>query len=176
MGFSCFVTNLYPPEPFSTLCMENHSPHTAQSRNATHSGPSSGTHPTWNETTIPPLVSRQHVIHARPALQAPVHTSPLHSTLLHGSSYMLLPFSLKYGGISPCVHSSHFCCVQLFAALWTAAHQAFLCPWDSPGENTGVGCHALLQGIFLSQGWKPHLLCLLHWQAGSLSPASPEKP
>ena len=27
-----------------------------------------------------------------------------------------------------------------------------LCPWDSPGKNTGVGCHALLQGIFLMQG------------------------
>ena len=26
-----------------------------------------------------------------------------------------------------------------------------LCPWNSPGENTGVGCHFLLQGIFLSQ-------------------------
>ena len=25
-------------------------------------------------------------------------------------------------------------------------------PWDSPGKNTGVGCHALLQGIFLTQG------------------------
>ena len=24
-----------------------------------------------------------------------------------------------------------------------------LCPWDSPGKNPGVGCHALLQGIFL---------------------------
>ena len=23
-----------------------------------------------------------------------------------------------------------------------------LCPWDSPGKNTGVSCHALLQGIF----------------------------
>ena len=23
-----------------------------------------------------------------------------------------------------------------------------LCPWDSPGKNTGVGCHALLQGVF----------------------------
>ena len=28
----------------------------------------------------------------------------------------------------------------------------FLHPWDSPGNNTGVGCHALLQGIFLTQG------------------------
>jgi len=26
-----------------------------------------------------------------------------------------------------------------------------LCPWDSPGKNTGVGCHSLLQGLFLSQ-------------------------
>ena len=32
---------------------------------------------------------------------------------------------------------------------------------DSPGKNTGVGCHALLQGIFPTQGWKPHTLCLL---------------
>ena len=27
-----------------------------------------------------------------------------------------------------------------------------LCPWDSPSKNTGVSCHALLQGIFLTQG------------------------
>ena len=26
----------------------------------------------------------------------------------------------------------------------------FLCPWDSPGKNNGVGFHALLQGIFLT--------------------------
>ena len=25
-----------------------------------------------------------------------------------------------------------------------------LCPWDSPGKNTGVGCHALLQEILLT--------------------------
>ena len=32
-----------------------------------------------------------------------------------------------------------------------------LCPWGSPGENTGVGCHALLEGIFPTQGLNPHL-------------------
>ena len=37
---------------------------------------------------------------------------------------------------------------------------------NSPGKITGVGCHALLQGIFLTQGSNPHLLRLLHWQAG----------
>ena len=40
-----------------------------------------------------------------------------------------------------------------------------LCPWDSPGKNTGVGCHALFQGIFPTQGSN---LCLVHWQVGSL--------
>jgi len=39
-----------------------------------------------------------------------------------------------------------------------------LCPWDFPGKNTGVGCHALLQGIFLTQVSNPHLLCLLHFR------------
>ena len=53
---------------------------------------------------------------------------------------------------------------------------------DSLGKNTGVGCHALLQGIFPTQGWNlglPHckqiLYCLSHHgsprilQLGSLS-------
>ena len=43
-----------------------------------------------------------------------------------------------------------------------------LCPWNSPGQNAGVGCHALFQGIFPTQGLNPVLLCLLHWQVGSL--------
>ena len=38
-----------------------------------------------------------------------------------------------------------------------------LCPWDSPGKNTGVGCCALFQGIFLTQGSNLSLLSLLHW-------------
>ena len=43
-----------------------------------------------------------------------------------------------------------------------------LSPLDSPGQNTGVDCRALLQGIFPIQGSNPHLLRILHWQAGSL--------
>ena len=70
---------------------------------------------------------------------------------------------------------SHFSCILLFAILWTIAHQAPL-PWDFPGKNTGEGCHFLLQGIFPTQGSNPHLLCLLHWQAGSLPLAPPGKP
>ena len=36
-----------------------------------------------------------------------------------------------------------------------------------------MGCHFLLQGIFLTQGSSLSPLCLLHWQAGSLSLAPP---
>ena len=36
------------------------------------------------------------------------------------------------------------------------------CPGDSPGKNTGMGCLALLQGIFPSQRLNLHLLRLLH--------------
>ena len=46
----------------------------------------------------------------------------------------------------------------------------FLCPWASPGKNTGVGYHFLLQGIFPTQGSNPGVLhCrkilyhLSHW-------------
>ena len=46
---------------------------------------------------------------------------------------------------------------------------------DSP-DNTGGGCHALLLGIFPTQGLNPHLLCLLHWQAGCLPLVPPGKP
>ena len=35
---------------------------------------------------------------------------------------------------------------------------SLLCPWDSPGKNIGVGGHALLHGIFPTQGLNLHLL------------------
>ena len=58
--------------------------------------------------------------------------------------------------------------VQLFAIPCTEEPSRLLCPWDSTDNNTGVGCHALLLGIFQAQGLNPHVLCLLHWQAGTL--------
>ena len=68
----------------------------------------------------------------------------------------------------------HFRRVQLFATPEEPTR--LLCLWDSPGKNTGVGCHALLQGIFPTQGLNPHLLCLLHRQVSSLPLAPPGKP
>ena len=52
-------------------------------------------------------------------------------------------------------------CIWLSVTPWTVARQAPLCLWDSPGKNTGVGCHFFLQRIFLTQGSNSHLLCLL---------------
>ena len=42
-------------------------------------------------------------------------------------------------------------CVRLFVTPW------LLSPWNFPGKNTGVGCHFLLQRIFLTQGLNPGL-------------------
>ena len=39
--------------------------------------------------------------------------------------------------------------------LWPAR---LLCPWDSPGKNTGGGCH------FFSNVWVEHLVILRRWQ------------
>ena len=46
----------------------------------------------------------------------------------------------------------------------------------SPGENTGMGCHVLLQGIFPTQGSNLHLWGLLHWEGSSLPLAPPGRP
>ena len=48
-----------------------------------------------------------------------------------------------------------------------------LWPWDSPGKNTGMGCHFLLQEIFPIQVPNLCRLHLLHWQADSLLLAPP---
>ena len=69
---------------------------------------------------------------------------------------------------------SHFSHVWLLVTLWTVAHQAPL-SMGFPGKNTGVGCHALLYRIFLTQESNGCLLCLLHWQVGSLTLALPGK-
>ena len=62
------------------------------------------------------------------------------------------------------------CCAQLLSSIQLFQTHGlqptrFLCSWDFPGKNTGVCCHFLLQGIFLTQGSN---LCLLHWQSDSL--------
>ena len=84
-----------------------------------------------------------------------------------------LVVSLLHSGFSPwrttntlvAGSSSRNCpCVCLVAQLCLTLRPhglqpaRLLCPWDSPSRNTGVGCHALLQGIFPTQGSNPGLL------------------
>ena len=45
--------------------------------------------------------------------------------------------------------------------------------WDSPGKNTEMGCHTLLQGGLPNLGIKSTSLLSLHWQVGSLPLALP---
>ena len=63
----------------------------------------------------------------------------------------------------------HVCALSHFSRDWLFCDpvdcslvgyrpERLLCPWDSPGKNAGVGCYALLQGIFLTQVSKLHLL------------------
>ena len=61
-----------------------------------------------------------------------------------------------------CLHFSHVCSVTsvLSDSLWPYGlyPSRLLCPRDSPGKNTGVGCHALFHEIFLTQGSNLNLL------------------
>ena len=75
-----------------------------------------------------------------------------------------------YSSLRPC---AGFCLVAELSdpsgpyGLWLAR---LLCPWGSPGKNTGVVSHFLLQGIFPTQGSKPHLP---HWQVEAIAHPSP---
>ena len=53
--------------------------------------------------------------------------------------------------------ASMLSCVQLFVTPMDAKSTRLFCPWNSPGKNTGVGCHFLLQGIFPTQESNLHL-------------------
>ena len=74
--------------------------------------------------------------------------------------------TIQRGGADVCVLS----CLVVPDSLWPHGLQParLLCLRNSPGKNTGVGCRALLQVIFPTQGLKLSLLHLLHWQADSL--------
>ena len=59
--------------------------------------------------------------------------------------------------------------LQTTRLSWQEYWSGLPCPpgaWDSPGKNTEVGCHTLLQGIFLTPGWNWRVSCFLHWQGG----------
>ena len=78
--------------------------------------------------------------------------------------------------VSPCMRAKLLRSCLTFCDLVDCSPPGSSVHGDSPGKNNGVGCHALLQGIFPTQGSNPCLLCVLHWQASSLPPVPPGKP
>ena len=62
--------------------------------------------------------------------------------------------------LRPDISSTMLCCAlaaQSCPTLWDPMNCS-LCPWNSPGKNTGVDCHFLLQRVFLTQELNPGLL------------------
>ena len=57
----------------------------------------------------------------------------------------LLSTSSPLKSVPACMHAKSLQSCPTLWDPWTVAHTRLLCPWDSPGQNTGVGCHALLQ-------------------------------
>ena len=50
-------------------------------------------------------------------------------------------------------------CLILCEPMHCSPPGFFLCPWDSPGKNTGISCHFLLQGISQPRDWT-HVSCI----------------
>ena len=89
--------------------------------------------------------------------------------LWSGRALMNTSYPLQYSCVCVCVCvcARALSRVRLFVTPWTVA-AGLLCLWNFAGKNTGVGCYFLLQGIFLTQGLNPRLLCLQCWQVDSL--------
>ena len=119
------------------------------------------------------LLLLSHLSHVQ--LCATPQTAAHHARLSLGFSrqeyWSELPF---HSSMHACM-LSHFSCVQLCAILWTVACQIPL-PMGFSSQESWSGCHALLQGIFPTQGSNLHLLFLLHWQVDSLPLVPPGKP
>ena len=118
-----------------------------------------------------------------PALSLPVafvvygaQVSKNQDDLVSANSFLAFQFPTALG---------YFLCVSLCVLSLVAQSCLTLCDpvdcsppgfpvhGDSPYKNTGVGCHALLQGIFLTQGLNPRSPAL---QADSLLAELPGKP
>ena len=94
------------------------------------------------------------------------YMTKLNAKYLSPTPYFLKKLFLKFActrlqGVCACMPSH----VWLFCDPRDCNPPRLLCPWDFPDKNTRLGCHFLLQGIFLTQESNPHLL---HWQVDSL--------
>ena len=116
--------------------------------------------------TQPSLLSNTH-IHTKTtgktiALTIQAFVSKVMSLLFNTLSRFVIPFHPRN---KACLIDAVLCLVvQSCPTLWNSMDcslKGSSVYGDSPGKNTGVGCHALLQGIFPTQKLNPGLL---HWR------------
>ena len=81
-----------------------------------------------------------------------------------------IPWTEEPGGYSPQCHKQSGTTEQACSVASVMSDSLrplglkptrLLCPWDFPGKNTGLGCHALPQGIFPTQGLNSHCRWIL---------------
>ena len=109
-----------------------------------------------------------------PTLCNPLDCSPLGS-FVHGifqaKNWSGLPFPSQGGGLIESILLIYAQSLQLCLTLCDPVNCRLLCPWVSPGKNTGVGCHALLEVLLLHCRWILHQLShqgspvILEWVA-----------
>ena len=124
------------------------------------------------------LSKLQEIVEDREAWCAAVQEGTKSQTWL--SDWTTSP-AFHRGMLSNCTHAcmlNHFSCMWLCNSMDCCTSptpsQDPLCPWDSSRQEYWSGCHALLQGILLTQELNPCLLSLL--QVGSLQLIPPGKP
>ena len=85
------------------------------------------------------------------------HRTPLARALASGKGFPA-PGLFLFSLFSIAAEFHHLKSLLFSTSSSSVSHKTpCLRPWDSPGKNTGVGCHFLLQGIFLTQGSNPGL-------------------
>ena len=78
----------------------------------------------------------------------------------HMCAYVCMCDSAFFMLMMVCVHARSLLLCPTLCNPMDCSPSGSLCPWDAPGKNTGVGCSALLQGMFPTQGSNLHLFHL----------------
>ena len=106
-------------------------------------------------------------------LDTPPHTHTVHTPLRNTAQRVFPGPGQEYKCRPLCVCTKSLQSCLTLCDPMGCSPPGIICPWDSPGKNTEVCCHAPLQGIFPAQGSNPHLL---HWPVRSLPLAPRGKP
>ena len=93
----------------------------------------------WNELLSPPDLPDPGIKPVSPALAGRLFTTEPHQES---------PKGMDSGGALV---------AKSYLTIATPQPARFLCQWDFPGKNTGVGYHFLLEGIFPTWGLNPGL-------------------